>query len=94
MASDNNIKVLCRFRPQNKRELAEGGEIFTEFDKEFTSVYSKSKDYPGNCKLIDYLTTLVTFDKCFDWNTSQADLFSYASIATITGASASFPNNP
>jgi hypothetical protein len=36
MASYNNIKVVARFRPQNKIELANGGEAIVHFDSEET----------------------------------------------------------
>lgn len=29
----NNIKVVCRFRPQNKREIAEGGVPIINYDE-------------------------------------------------------------
>ena len=37
-STGNNIRVVCRFRPQNKREIAEGGEPVTDFDEDFTTV--------------------------------------------------------
>ncbi|KAL3900730.1 MAG: hypothetical protein SGCHY_001139 [Lobulomycetales sp.] len=77
----NNIKVICRFRPQNKREIEEGGQVFTDFDPEFTSVYSKSKEYPGS----------FTFDKCFDWSTSQEQLFNSTASATIAAENDNLP---
>jgi kinesin family protein 5 len=35
----NNIKVVCRIRPQNKREIAEGGTIVVEPDEDLTSIH-------------------------------------------------------
>ena len=37
--SGNNIKVVCRFRPQNKRETAEGGVEIVRFDGNGQTVY-------------------------------------------------------
>lgn len=36
--SGNNIKVVCRFRPQNKREIAEGGVIIVDVDDDGQNV--------------------------------------------------------
>jgi hypothetical protein len=32
------IRVVCRFRPQNNRELSEGGVHVVDFDKNLTAV--------------------------------------------------------
>ncbi|KAJ3224587.1 hypothetical protein HK099_008196 [Clydaea vesicula] len=69
----NNIKVVCRFRPQNKREIAEGGVPITLFNDDMDTVKLDSKEFPGS----------YTFDKVFDWKTSQSQLFDYTSAATI-----------
>lgn len=41
--SGNNIKVVCRFRPQNKLEIKEGGVPIIELNDEGTSVTLKVK---------------------------------------------------
>jgi kinesin family protein 5 len=48
--SGNNIRVICRFRPQNKREIAEGGVPVVAYSEDFTTVKVEV-----NCLfLIDY----------------------------------------
>lgn len=32
--ADNNIRVVVRFRPQNRREIQEGGLVVVEVDKD------------------------------------------------------------
>lgn len=39
--SGNNIKVVCRFRPQNKLEIREGGVPIINIDDEGTNVTVK-----------------------------------------------------
>lgn len=39
--SGNSIKVVCRFRPQNKLEIKEGGQPIIDIDDEGTSVTLK-----------------------------------------------------
>ncbi|KAJ3385123.1 hypothetical protein HDU84_002443 [Entophlyctis sp. JEL0112] len=71
----DNIRVVCRFRPQNKREVNEGGVPIVSFDDEMTSVKFESKEYPGT----------FAFDRIFDWSTTQLQLFDYAAGAVIEG---------
>ncbi|KAF9112249.1 hypothetical protein BGX27_003722 [Mortierella sp. AM989] len=68
----NNIKVVCRFRPQNALEIREGGQPIIQFDENGQSVKVESKDYPGS----------FTFDRVFPWESKQKDVFDY-SISTI-----------
>ncbi|KAJ3007907.1 hypothetical protein HKX48_008876 [Thoreauomyces humboldtii] len=67
------IRVVCRFRPQNTREIKEGGVPVVTFDDELTSVRFESREYPGT----------FNFDRVFDWQSSQENVFSYAASATI-----------
>ncbi|KAF9196177.1 hypothetical protein BGZ49_002890 [Haplosporangium sp. Z 27] len=68
----NNIKVVCRFRPQNALEIREGGQPIITFDDNGQSVKVDSKEYPGS----------FTFDRVFSWESKQKDVFDY-SISTI-----------
>jgi hypothetical protein len=38
MAAGNNVKVVCRFRPQSKRENEEGGVVIVSFSEDGTTV--------------------------------------------------------
>ncbi|KAJ3119149.1 Kinesin heavy chain, partial [Nowakowskiella sp. JEL0407] len=71
--SGNNIRVVCRFRPQNSREIKEKGEIVVSFDDDRTTVKLESKDYPG----------VFAFDKIFEWNQTQQEVFDYAAAAVV-----------
>lgn len=42
--SGNNIKVVCRFRPQNSLENREGGVPIISIDDEGTNVQLKVKE--------------------------------------------------
>ncbi|TPX36271.1 hypothetical protein SmJEL517_g01402 [Synchytrium microbalum] len=74
MASDgNNIRVVCRFRPQNGREVKEEGGISVAFDDDYTEVKLESREYPGQ----------FTFDRIFDWNHNQKQVFDYSAQAVV-----------
>ncbi|KAI9276977.1 kinesin heavy chain [Phascolomyces articulosus] len=66
--SGNNIKVVCRFRPQNKLEIKEGGKPIIDIDDEGTSVKLAGQDNKAN----------YAFDKVFGMNTRQEDIFNYS----------------
>lgn len=46
--SGNNIKVVCRFRPQNKLEIREGGVPIIDIDEDGTQVTLKVKKKKHN----------------------------------------------
>ncbi|KAK9760112.1 hypothetical protein K7432_016191, partial [Basidiobolus ranarum] len=69
----NNIKVVCRFRPQNKMEERKNGVPVVYIDESGTSVKLESKDYTGS----------FTFDRCYGPLTSQQELFEYGVIQTV-----------
>ncbi|KAG9295474.1 hypothetical protein G9A89_013503 [Geosiphon pyriformis] len=65
----NNIRVVCRFRPQNKRENAEGGVHIIKFeDDSMDTVRMDGKEYQGN----------FTFDAIFPTNTAQKSVFEHS----------------
>ncbi|KAG0303813.1 hypothetical protein BGZ97_001740, partial [Linnemannia gamsii] len=68
----NNIKVVCRFRPQNALEIKEGGQPIINYDDNGQTVKVDSKEYPGT----------FTFDRVFPSDSKQKDVFDY-SISTI-----------
>ncbi|KAF2465596.1 kinesin-domain-containing protein [Lindgomyces ingoldianus] len=72
MASYNTIKVVARFRPQNKVEIASGGEPIVEFKTEDTCVI-QSKEASG----------AFTFDRVFDMSSRQTDVFDFSIRNTV-----------
>ncbi|KAI6087815.1 kinesin-domain-containing protein [Hypoxylon rubiginosum] len=72
MASANSIKVVARFRPQNKIELASGGEPIVSFDGPDTCAIN-SQEAAGS----------FTFDRVFDMQCKQADIFDYSIRPTV-----------
>lgn len=46
----NSIKVVARFRPQNRIEVAEGGQPIVEFETEDTCRLDVSIPYTWNLK--------------------------------------------
>ncbi|KAG8931432.1 hypothetical protein FRC00_000774 [Tulasnella sp. 408] len=71
MAS-NNIKVVCRFRPQNSIEIREGGEIVVNFDENLQTVKPKS-----TANLVGPEKDGFTFDRVFPMGTKQHEVFDY-----------------
>ena len=63
MSDQCNIRVLCRFRPINQRELNEGGTgVKIEFPNDKTvNIIEESNKQPQ----------IFTFDKVFESNTKQ-----------------------
>jgi kinesin family protein 5 len=72
MSEPKTIKVVCRFRPQNKIELAAGSEQVVEFKGDDTCAIT-SKDANGS----------FTFDRVFPTNTPQHDVFDYSIRSTV-----------
>ncbi|KKZ61847.1 kinesin heavy chain [[Emmonsia] crescens] len=70
--STNTIKVVARFRPQNKIELANGGEPIVEFDSEDTCKIN-SKEAAG----------AFTFDRVFGMDSQQQDVFDFSIRSTV-----------
>ncbi|KAJ4138280.1 Kinesin heavy chain [Fusarium equiseti] len=72
MSSANGIKVVARFRPQNKVELASGGTPIVSFDGDETCILD-SKEAQGS----------FTFDRVFDMGCKQQDIFDYSIRSTV-----------
>ncbi|KAI9719737.1 MAG: Kinesin heavy chain [Candelaria pacifica] len=70
--SYNTIKVVARFRPQNKIELASGGEPIVAFETEDTCNLD-SKEAAGS----------FTFDRVFDMASRQTDVFDFSIRPTV-----------
>ncbi|RAO65240.1 uncharacterized protein BHQ10_001252 [Talaromyces amestolkiae] len=71
-SSPNTIKVVARFRPQNKTELAQGGEPIVEFEANDTC---KINSREGNSSF--------TFDRVFGMNSKQTDIFDFSIRPTV-----------
>lgn len=69
---NTNIKVICRFRPQNQLEIENNNPSIVEFLNDET-VSINGKDY----------TNTFTFDKVFDHNSSQVDIYHYSIHQTL-----------
>ncbi|KAF2628733.1 kinesin-domain-containing protein [Macroventuria anomochaeta] len=72
MSGSNTIKVVARFRPQNKIEIASGGEPIVDFKSEDTCSIN-SKEASG----------AFTFDRVFDMSSRQVDVFDYSIRPTV-----------
>ncbi|GAA5837885.1 hypothetical protein JCM11251_004689 [Rhodosporidiobolus azoricus] len=72
MAS-TNIKVVCRFRPPNKLELAQaGGQSIVNIDEEGTTVKLSSQEGMKGPDAQGF-----TFDRVFQMETKQEEVFEY-----------------
>ncbi|KAJ2982277.1 hypothetical protein NUW58_g6478 [Xylaria curta] len=72
MSSANSIKVVARFRPQNKIELESGGEPIVAFDGNDTCTIT-SAEAAGS----------FTFDRVFDMKVKQHQIFDYSIKPTV-----------
>lgn len=72
MSSSNTIKVVARFRPQNRVELESGGQPIVKFEGDDT-VAIDSKEAQGS----------FTFDRVFNMQCKQSDIFDYSIRPTV-----------
>ncbi|KAH7031118.1 kinesin [Microdochium trichocladiopsis] len=72
MSGANSIKVVARFRPQNKVELASGGQPIVSFEGNDTCILN-SAEAQGS----------FTFDRVFDMQGQQRDIFEYSIKPTV-----------
>ncbi|GAA5808547.1 hypothetical protein MFLAVUS_001938 [Mucor flavus] len=77
--SGNNIKVVCRFRPQNSLENREGGVPILSIDEEGTNLQLKGE-----------ATSNFAFDKVFGMNTPQKDVFEYSIKSIVDDVTAGY----
>ncbi|KAL8924959.1 MAG: hypothetical protein Q9172_002441 [Xanthocarpia lactea] len=70
--SGNTIKVVARFRPPNKAEIASGGETIVDFETEDTCQIN-SREAAG----------AFTFDRVFDTQSRQSDVFDFSIRSTV-----------
>lgn len=68
----STVKVIARFRPQNKREIESGGEPIVSFSSEDTCVLD-SKEAQGS----------FTFDRIFGMASRQSDVFDFSIRPTV-----------
>ncbi|KZO95289.1 kinesin heavy chain [Calocera viscosa TUFC12733] len=68
----NNIKVVCRFRPQNSLEIKEGGEVVVGFDDSLATVSLRSQAGLSGPEKDGF-----TFDRVFAMGTRQHEVFDY-----------------
>ncbi|KIW07862.1 uncharacterized protein PV09_01777 [Verruconis gallopava] len=72
MATSNAIKVVARFRPQNKVEIASGGQPVVTFESDDT------------CKIqSDGAQGAFTFDRVFGMDSRQHEIFDYSIRSTV-----------
>ncbi|WYZ45303.1 hypothetical protein EsH8_VIII_000619 [Colletotrichum jinshuiense] len=71
-SANNSIKVVARFRPQNKVELESGGQPIVSFNGEETCTLD-SKEAQGS----------FTFDRVFDMKCKQSDIFDFSIRSTV-----------
>ena len=72
-----NVKVVCRFRPLNEREKALGTTVCHDLldDKTVQIKDKENKDAKEPLKF--------SFDKVFDTNTSQEEVYNYSASSII-----------
>ncbi|KAE8152836.1 P-loop containing nucleoside triphosphate hydrolase protein [Aspergillus avenaceus] len=71
-SSNTSIKVVARFRPQNKVELGSGGEPIVDFENE-QSCLINSREGSGS----------FTFDRVFPMDSQQTDIFDFSIRPTV-----------
>ncbi|EAQ87910.1 kinesin heavy chain [Chaetomium globosum CBS 148.51] len=72
MSNANSIKVVARFRPQNRVEIESGGQPIVSFDGQDTCTVD-SREAQGS----------FTFDRVFDMSCKQSDIFDFSIKPTV-----------
>ncbi|KAL8696774.1 MAG: hypothetical protein Q9201_007482 [Fulgogasparrea decipioides] len=70
--SGNTIKVVARFRPPNKAEIAGGGDTIVDFETQDTC-HINSRE----------AAAAFTFDRVFDTQSRQTDVFDFSIRSTV-----------
>lgn len=76
----NSIKVICRFRPLNQKELSLSNVVCVDFRNERTVVF-KGENREGDSG--DKKDLEFTFDRVFDQNSSQVEVYQEAAAPVI-----------
>ncbi|KAL3480861.1 P-loop containing nucleoside triphosphate hydrolase protein [Aspergillus californicus] len=71
-SSSNTIKVVARFRPQNKIELGSGGQPIVDFENDQTCTINSKEAYGA-----------FTFDRVFPMDSRQGDIFDFSIAPTV-----------
>lgn len=88
----NSIKVVARFRPQNKVELESGGKPIVSFDGDDTCSLDVSVHHINHPEKKKRLLTCsqskeaqgsFTFDRVFDMDCQQQDIFDFSIRSTV-----------
>mmetsp|Transcript_77227 Transcript_77227/g.179104 ORF Transcript_77227/g.179104 Transcript_77227/m.179104 type:complete len:709 (-) Transcript_77227:358-2484(-) len=72
-ASEESIKVCCRFRPQNQMECDNGGRICVEVPE----------TAPGTSVYVPHADLSFVFDRVFRWDANQKEVYDYAAKPII-----------
>jgi kinesin family protein 5 len=79
VSEKGNVKVYCRFRPLNQRELSTTeNTLCVTFKNELTCAVMGVNQKTGNSEPIDW-----TYDRTFDPNCTQSDVYETAVMPVI-----------
>ena len=78
------VKVVARFRPPNSLELREGGQIVVSISEDGTGVKLRSQEAMKGVEAGGF-----TFDKVFDMQATQAQVFNFGVREIVDGQSPS-----
>lgn len=73
---DTNVKVVCRFRPQNAKEKARSGKLCVQFS-------SDAERRGCMIPLDDGGTLKFNFDRVFDTETKQSEVYEFAARSVV-----------
>ncbi|CAD7928767.1 unnamed protein product [Amoebophrya sp. A25] len=80
----NSIRVCCRVRPLNARELAEGAAaLCVDVPKDKDGVIVHRQSGAENVRGLADVSTTFTFDKVFPLTVKQKTVYEYAALPTV-----------